>query len=150
MTINSADLLTIARRHATDPASWPVPVRFDPVQRWYARIARDDEHEVWLLTWLPGQTTDLHDHGGSSGAFVVASGGLTEEIVVGGGLRPHVLRAGSGRQFGPRHVHRVSNTGDVPAVSVHVYLPALLRMTRYELDRGTLRVAEVAEAGVAW
>ncbi|MFI6763146.1 cysteine dioxygenase [Micromonospora sp. NPDC050417] len=150
MTINSADPLTIARRYAVDPASWPVAPRFDPVERWYARLAGNEEHEVWLLTWLPGQSTDLHDHGGSAGAFTVASGALTEEVVVGGELRPTILRTGSGRQFGPRHIHRVSNTGNVPAVSIHVYLPALSRMTRYELDGGNLRVAEVAEAGVAW
>ena len=81
MTRNCADPLAIARRYAADPASWPVPAQFDPLERWYARLAGTDEHEIWLLTWLPGQSTDLHDHGGSSGAFVVASGALTEEIV---------------------------------------------------------------------
>lgn len=146
----SADPLAIARRYATDPASWTVPVRFDPVERWYARLTGTQEYEVWLLSWLPGQSTDLHDHGGSSGGFVVASGALTEEIVTDGQLRPTVLAAGGGRQFGPRHVHRVSNQGSEPAVSVHVYLPALRRMTRYELVGARLRVAEVAEAGVAW
>ncbi|MGW4460607.1 cysteine dioxygenase [Micromonospora sp. NPDC004704] len=150
MTINSTDPLAIARQYASNPASWPVTAQFDPVERWYARLAGTDEYEVWLLTWLPGQTTDLHDHGGSSGGFLVSAGALTEEIVVGGELRPTVLAADSGRQFGPRHVHRVSNRGTEPAVSVHVYLPALRRMTRYELDGGKLRVAEVAEAGVAW
>ncbi|WP_243706150.1 hypothetical protein [Micromonospora sp. KC721] len=39
---------------------------------------------------------------------------------------------------------------DQPAVSVHVYRPALRRMTRYRLIDGRLRVAEVAEVGVAW
>ncbi|SCG49189.1 Cysteine dioxygenase type I [Micromonospora echinaurantiaca] len=144
------DLLAAARRWAADPAGWPVPLRFDPVSRWYARLAVDDEHEVWALSWLPGQGTDLHDHGGSSGAFLVAAGDLTEETVSGGGLRPHRLAAGAGRRFGPRHVHVVTNRGLEPAVSVHVYRPALRRMTRYRLADGRLRVAEVAEAGVAW
>ncbi|MEV4754947.1 cysteine dioxygenase family protein [Micromonospora sp. NPDC049559] len=144
------DLLAVARRYAADPASWPEPVRFDPVERWYRRLAGGDEHEVWLLTWLPGQGTDLHDHGGSSGAFVVVAGALTEEIPVGAELRPATLAVGQGRRFGPRYVHRVTNRGDQPAVSVHAYSPALLRMTRYDFDGGRLRVAEVAEAGVAW
>jgi hypothetical protein len=144
-----AEPLTVAHR-AADPESWPVAVRFDPIDRWYARIAATVEQEVWLLTWLPGQETDLHDHGGSGGGFVVASGALTEETVVGGQLRTAVLDVGNGRQFGARYVHRVGNRGDQPAVSVHVYRPELRRITRYRLEGGQLRVADVVEAGVAW
>ncbi|QLQ35554.1 cysteine dioxygenase [Micromonospora robiginosa] len=143
------DLRTVAACWA-DPTGWPVPLRFDRSERWYARLHADAAHEVWALSWLPGQGTDLHDHGGSSGAFLVVAGVLTEETVSGGRLRPHRLAAGAGRRFGARHVHQVTNRGDQPAVSVHVYRPALRRMTRYRLDAGGLRVAEVAEAGVAW
>ncbi|MEU1761736.1 cysteine dioxygenase family protein [Micromonospora sp. NPDC005223] len=144
-----ADLLAVAARWA-DPDAWPVPLRFDAYDRWYARLDADDEHEVWALSWLPGQGTDLHDHGGCAGAFLVVSGVLTEETVSGGRLRPHRLAAGAGRRFGVRHVHQVTNRGDAPAVSVHVYGPALTRMTRYHLVDGRLRIAEVARAGVAW
>ncbi|MFE9203129.1 cysteine dioxygenase [Micromonospora sp. NPDC007230] len=147
--IDPPDLLAVAARWA-DPARWPVPLRFDPAQRWYARLAAEATHEVWALSWLPGQGTDLHDHGGSEGAFLVVAGTLTEETVSGGRLRPHRLAAGAGRRFGARHVHLVTNRGDRPAVSVHVYRPALRRMTRYRLVAGQLLVAEVAEAGVAW
>ncbi|MFC0004396.1 cysteine dioxygenase [Micromonospora siamensis] len=143
------DPLAIAGRYA-DPAGWSVPLSFDPAHRWYARLAVGPEHEVWALSWLPGQGTDLHDHGGSAGGFLVVAGGLTEETVSGGRLRPHHLGTGAGRRFGARHVHRVTNHGDQPAVSVHVYTPALRRMTRYRLDAGRLLVADVAEAGVAW
>ncbi|MEV5694681.1 cysteine dioxygenase [Micromonospora globbae] len=150
MTHRTTDLLAVAARWAADPGGWPEPLRFDPVTRWYARLAADADHEVWALSWLPGQGTDLHDHGGSAGAFLVVAGVLTEETVSGGRLRPHRLPAGAGRRFGARHVHLVANRGDAPAVSVHVYRPALRRMTRYDLTGGRLRVAEVAEAGVAW
>ncbi|MFE9656912.1 cysteine dioxygenase [Micromonospora sp. NPDC006431] len=143
------DLFAVAARW-TDPTRWPVPLRFDPAERWYARLAAEATYEVWALSWLPGQGTDLHDHGGSEGAFLVVAGTLTEETVSGGRLRPHRLAAGAGRRFGARHVHLVTNRGDRPAVSVHVYRPALQRMTRYRLVAGQLLVAEVAEAGVAW
>ncbi|WP_130340666.1 cysteine dioxygenase [Micromonospora kangleipakensis] len=143
------DLLALAARYA-DPPRWPVPLRFDRAQRWYARLAARPDHEVWALSWLPGQGTDLHDHGGSSGAFLVVAGTLTEETVSGGRLRPRRLAAGAGRRFGARHVHVVTNRGDQPAVSVHVYRPALRRMTRYRLRDGQLLIADVAEAGVAW
>ncbi|WFE99156.1 cysteine dioxygenase family protein [Micromonospora sp. WMMD964] len=144
-----SDLLTVAARWA-DPAGWPVALRFDPAERWYARLAVTDEHEVWALSWLPGQGTDLHDHGGSAGAFRVVGGTLIEETVSAGRLRPRLLPTDAGRRFGPRHVHRVTNQGPDPAVSVHVYRPALLRMTRYDLVDGRLRVAEVAQAGTSW
>ncbi|PWR13081.1 cysteine dioxygenase [Micromonospora acroterricola] len=143
------DLLAVAARWV-DPATWPVALRYDPAERWYARLATADDHEVWALSWLPGQGTDLHDHGGSAGAFRVVAGTLTEETVVSGRLRPRPLAAGAGRRFGPRHVHVVTNRGAEPAVSVHVYRPALVRMTRYLLADGRLRVAEVAEAGRSW
>ncbi|MFI7607707.1 cysteine dioxygenase [Micromonospora sp. NPDC049366] len=144
------DLLAVATRWAAEPADWPVPLRFDPAERWYARLATAADHEVWALSWLPGQGTDLHDHGGSAGAFLVVSGTLTEETVSGGRLRPHRLTAGAGRRFGTRHVHQVTNHDAEPAVSVHVYRPALRRMTRYTIIEGRLRVADVAEAGLAW
>ncbi|MFG1954968.1 cysteine dioxygenase [Micromonospora sp. NPDC048830] len=144
------DLLAVAARYAADPAGWPVPLRFDPDQRWYACLDARPDHEVWALSWLPGQGTDLHDHGGASGAFLVVAGVLTEETVGGGRLRARRLAAGAGRRFGPSHVHVVSNRGDQPAVSVHVYRPALRRMTHYQLVDGLLRAAEVAVAGVAW
>ena len=149
MTLFS-DLLTAARRWASDPASWPIQPQYDPAERWYARLAKTPEHEAWLLTWLPGQETDWHDHGGSAGAFTVVSGALVERTVSGGRVHHTDLPAGAGRRFGAHHVHGVANRGTVPAISIHVYAPALRSMTRYRLVGGKLRVAEVERAGVSW
>src|ERR671921_2220324 len=102
------DLLSLARRYAAEPDEWAFAPRFDPTQRWYARLAVTDDHEVWLLTWLPGQGTDLHDHGGSAGAFTVVSGEVTEEIVGrDGSLTRANYAIGDGHAFGPHHVHRI-------------------------------------------
>ena len=147
-------LADIALGYAADPHAWPVRPCFDPEQRWYHRISRTHDHEAWLLTWLPGQGTDLHDHGGAAGAFVVLSGELTETTVTGGALRARltdqVITARRPRSFGARHVHQVHNAGPEPAVSLHVYSPALVEMRRYELDRGLLRLAAVELAGRNW
>jgi hypothetical protein len=145
-------LAAAARRLAAHPAAWPVAPEFDPARRWYARLAAGDDHEAWLLTWLPGQATDLHDHGGSAGAFHVVSGVLTEQTVRRwpGGLASRAYPAGRTRAFGPRHVHRVSNEGLVPAISLHVYAPVLTSMTRYRVEDGALRVATVERAGADW
>jgi predicted metal-dependent enzyme (double-stranded beta helix superfamily) len=147
------DHLAIAARYAAAPEQWPVAPRFNPVDRWYHRLAVADDHEVWLLTWLPGQGTDLHDHGGSSGAFLVAAGTLTEETVT-TDERPravaHELGEGTGRRFGPRHIHRVTNRSSRPATSIHVYGPALTTMTRYRLTAAGLEIRTIEAAGVQW
>ena len=146
------DHLAIATRYAAAPDRWPVAPRFNPADRWYHRIADEPDYEVWLLTWLPGQGTDLHDHGGSAGAFVVVSGSLREEVVDLGRVRARetVLPAGAARSFGAHHIHRITNTGPAPAVSLHVYAPALREMTRYRIEDGTLSKAVVEKAGVDW
>jgi hypothetical protein len=47
-------------------------------------------------------------------------------------------------------VHRVVNAGSVPAVSLHVYAPALTRMTRYAIEHGRRQVLAVEQAGRDW
>ena len=157
----SVDMTETARRLARQQAIWRGLVDFDPVSRYYARLLADRDHEAWLLTWLPGQGTPWHDHGGSAGSFVVLQGTLTEEVA---GFRnapdlgdvrratgPGVLLSpGDQRTFGTRHLHRVTNAGPDPAVSLHVYAPRLSAMTNYRAVDGLLEVDERAEAGVDW
>ncbi len=110
--------------------------------------------QVWLLTWLPGQGTPLHDHGGSAGAFAVVRGALTEDTVGGpaGAVREASaeLSAGRVRPFGPHHVHRVTNRGTTAAVSVHAYTPGLRQMSTYALEGGVLLHTGTERAGVDW
>jgi hypothetical membrane protein len=60
-------------------------------------------HEVWVISWLPGQATGFHDHGGSAGAFAVVWGTLMECRVVGATMTGQVLAkpvgAGVARAF---------------------------------------------------
>ena len=148
-----SDHLAIATGYAAAPEQWAVAPRFNPVDRWYHRLAVADDHEVWLLTWLPGQGTEIHDHGGSAGAFQVVSGSLTEDTVIAGAPPRIVARElgeGAGRRFGAQHIHRITNRTNRPAVSVHVYGPALNTMTRYRLSPTGLEVRVVETAGVQW
>lgn len=155
-----ADLTSLALRIANDPGRWMPIVRFDEQQRWYTRLAVADNHEVWLLSWLPGQRTEIHDHGDSAGAFAVAQGVLTETTVctpaVGGldgvevALSCKRIRAGMARGFDADHVHEVTNDTNSPAVSIHVYAPALTTMNRYRIDDGVLRLRASEGAGADW
>jgi predicted metal-dependent enzyme (double-stranded beta helix superfamily) len=147
------DHLAIATHSAAAPHLWPVAPRFNPSTRWYHRLAEEPEYEVWLLTWLPGQGTDLHDHGGSAGAFHVMSGSLVEDTVIPGSparITARELGEGAGRRFGGRHIHRITNRSNRPAISVHVYGPALTTMTRYRIGAEGLDVVTVEKAGVQW
>lgn len=101
--------------------------RFDPVSRWYLRLALTEQVEVWLLTWTPGQRTAPHDHGGASGAYTVVRGELTETWRDGPASAVRATRGrGRGSAFGADRVHIVGNDGTLDAISVHAYSPPLL------------------------
>lgn len=113
----------IAREHAQARHTWSHLLRYDPRQRWAALLERTEDQETWLLSWLPGQHTDPHDHGIAVGAFTIVAGTLTERVLRDDEIR-HTLHAGQSRVFGPGYVHQVRNDGPDPAISVHVYRPA--------------------------
>jgi predicted metal-dependent enzyme (double-stranded beta helix superfamily) len=151
-TLNPAQLLAYARFVADQVRAGRYPVEYDPAQRWHQRLYRDRRVDLWLISWLPSQGTQLHDHGGSAGAFAVLSGELAEAIYQPG--RPAGRRlepgrpalterrrgSGSGVGFGPGYVHDVRNLSRAPAASVHAYSPPLTSMGFYDLDQdGGLR-----------
>lgn len=76
-------------------------------QRWYTRIHGDEELDIWLISWVPGQPTELHDHGGSLGALTVLSGSLNEYRWDGRRLRRRRLDAGDQAGFPLGWVHDV-------------------------------------------
>jgi hypothetical protein len=47
-------------------------------------------------------------------------------------------------------VHEVTNRGVEPAVSLHVYSPALVEMHQYEVSGDLLHVANSQMVGVNW
>lgn len=154
-TTTPRPLLSLATELAARRELWPEEIRFDPHQRWYAKLPTDAGVEAWLLTWLPGQGTGLHDHGAAAGAFVVVEGSLRETTVVarpGGGVRDVVRAFGADevRPFPAWHVHDVVNTGPSLAVSVHVYAPALTVMRRYRRYGDLLVQTTVERAGEDW
>jgi predicted metal-dependent enzyme (double-stranded beta helix superfamily) len=161
--LTPAQLAAEVQRLTSSPAEWVARVRLDPEGRWYERIHMTDDFEVWLISWLPGQSTGFHDHGVSAGAFGVVWGELDESVAsrrgaarkhggppppVPPGTRATRVTAGVVRAFGPHYVHDVQNssTGSV-AVSVHAYSPPLSEMTRYNLTSGGLAVAGTEGTG---
>ncbi|TNC20314.1 cysteine dioxygenase [Amycolatopsis alkalitolerans] len=129
----------VALEYAADRERWHGLLRYDPDERFAARIAGDADEEVWLMGWLPGQQTDLHDHAQSTGAFTIVSGRLTETVARRAPdgravTEVHALATGQSRVFGPGYVHQVRNEGPDPAISVHVYRAGGRAMWPYHLD----------------
>lgn len=155
------DLLQATDRGADDVLSghydrlWPgggVPHN----ERWFTRLHGDDEIDVWLISWAPDRSTELHDHGGSLGALTVVSGALAETRWDGTDLRHRRLEMGDQAGFPLGWVHDVAwapDTPDIPTslsgaalscvtptLSVHAYSPPLTAMSYYEVtQRSTLR-----------
>ncbi|MGV9314643.1 cysteine dioxygenase [Streptomyces sp. NPDC003691] len=153
-----ADFAGLARAVAADRTQWEGLVEYDATSRWYHRLRTGPGYEVWLLSWVPGQDSGLHDHGLSSGVLTVLRGRLTErtERIVpapaapadpaGAGSAPgpgargrgsaggaatgttRVLTPGEVRVFAPGYAHEVINDALEPAVSLHIYFPGLTEM----------------------
>jgi predicted metal-dependent enzyme (double-stranded beta helix superfamily) len=130
LALDSVRLDSITREYAARSALWASDLHFRADERWSVRLHADADVDVWLITWLQEQSTSLHDHGDSAGAFTVVRGTLREYLP---SSREYEVAAGSTRSFSPGYVHDVYNPYPEPAVSVHAYSPPLSRMSYYEL-----------------
>jgi quercetin dioxygenase-like cupin family protein len=132
-------LLDLVGAVADDPSRWRDAVRFDAGRRHWSRLPAPAGAELWLLTWLPDQSTDLHDHGPSAAALTVVAGVLEEVRAGADGRRSTAaLRRGDGVHLAAGVVHDVRNHGTEPAVSVHAYSPPLSAMSFYETSASGL------------
>lgn len=132
---------------AADESTWVDRLRTPGDDHWWTRLYADESLDIWLLTWLPGHGTELHDHGRSAAAFTVVRGALEEVRVTATGEttvtscereRATVVSAGV--------IHDVRAVGRELAVSIHVYSPPLTRMTYYDRDDdGVLRRSRYEE-----
>jgi rhodanese-related sulfurtransferase len=120
---------------------WMDKVRLRAERRWYERLYHGPDHDIWAISWLPGQSTGFHDHGASSGGFVVATGILEEQRPDEGA---RVIYPGKPQAFGPGYTHDVRNVSLAPAISIHAYSPPLSEMNEYELDGSRLVLRERA------
>lgn len=132
------DVLTGRYDHLLPPGGVPTN------DRWFRCIHGDGEIDIWLISWVPERSTELHDHGGSLGALTLLSGSLNEFRWDGAQLRCRQLNAGDQAGFPLGWVHDVvwapSDTPAGPTVSVHAYSPPLTAMSYYGVSQhNTLR-----------
>jgi mannose-6-phosphate isomerase-like protein (cupin superfamily) len=138
-------VLSVAAR----PTQWRDLVAFGQTERYWARLDSPADVDIWLLTWLPSQGTELHDHGDSAAAFVIVGGTLAEARVTDGHeILDRHLHHGHVQTVERGVVHDVRNTSNEPAISIHAYSPRLTSMTFYELTTTGLepnRTVETSE-----
>ncbi|HEY2692224.1 MAG TPA: cysteine dioxygenase family protein [Streptosporangiaceae bacterium] len=150
--LSPARLGQIVGAVAAEPSYWNDVVRFDTGLRWYQRLDLADDYEIWLLTWMQGQSTGFHDHGDAAGAFAVVQGQVRERTVTGAQplVTDRVVAAGGRRSFGPQYAHDVANVCAEPAITVHAYSPPLTDMRRYELTSSGLVHTATQSAEQDW
>lgn len=116
-------------------------VRFS--DRTYRRnlVRAGDWYNVWVLCWLNGQRSPIHDHRGSSCAVRVLEGLMTETLF---DRAPNGhIKAMFSRDVQPggivggqdMDIHQVSNlqADDATLVTLHIYSPPLVMMGTYSI-----------------
>jgi hypothetical protein len=143
-----ADVLAaIAAGLAAVTVPWELGLGEVPTERRFHRVLATDAYEAWVICWPSGESLDMHDHGGSAGAFSVVSGELDEVTIEAGGKVLRTFGSGDTAAFGASRVHAVANRGDAVATSVHVYSPPLSSMMYYQPDDSGSLVAVAEDAG---
>ena len=141
-------LLAMALELAEHAPSWPSmanPVFGSPlIRRRWELVPASIDVEAWFIAWPPGGSMELHDHGGSVGAVVVSCGELIEARSVpqprgGVYLRTTTVSVGGSIGFAEQDVHGITNAAEVPAISVHVYSPALTSLRYHRQTQRPLR-----------
>jgi hypothetical protein len=140
--MDPCNLLGIARGLAHDAQNWS-GMR-EPARRVWELIDSSQDFEAWVIGWPPGGAIELHDHGESGGAVVVAQGELVEMVITEDGngtlaMTSTVLPASASVTFDRSHIHEIVNFGPGLAISVHVYAPRLTAMTYYDFKDGVLK-----------
>jgi len=115
----------------------------------YARnlVHKTEQFEIMVMCWNAGQRSSIHDHAGSLGGLKILQGELTESLfdkAPNGMIRSLSsvdYAAGDTRVEETSLIHQISNlqVEDRRAISVHIYVPPLVRMNIYSLEDPSVR-----------
>ena len=100
-----------------------------------------------IMCWHAGQRSSIHDHAGSLGGIKILEGELTEclfERAANGMIKSLTsidYQFEEARVEETSLIHQISNlqAANRAAVSVHVYVPPLVRMNVYSLEDPAVR-----------
>jgi uncharacterized NAD(P)/FAD-binding protein YdhS/predicted metal-dependent enzyme (double-stranded beta helix superfamily) len=109
-------------------------------------VRRTDRYESFVMCWMPGQKSPVHDHGSTACGVRVVQGSATETLYTIGRdglvdpLRRRVYHAGDVLCVGEPDVHSLGNESlsvrgaprrPVALVTLHVYAPRLENIRKY-------------------
>jgi cysteine dioxygenase len=115
----------------------------------YARnlVYKDRQFEIMIMCWHAGQRSSIHDHAGSLGGIKILQGELTESLF--GRAANGMIKSLSSSDYAIEDtrveetslIHQISNlqAEDGKTVSVHIYIPPLVRMNVYSLEDPAVR-----------
>ena len=149
LSVSDDVLAAIAAGLAAVTVPWELGHSEVPSERRYERVLSTAAYEAWVIYWPSGGSLDLHDHGGSAGAFSVVSGQLDEATIELGAKVVRGIAAGETAAVAADEVHAIANRGSDVVTSVHVYSPPLSTMVYYEHDDGGALVA-IAHDAASW
>ena len=109
VTVEPDVLSSIASGLGAVTLPWGLRTGEVPLERRYERLLITPVYEAWVICWPVGTTLDLHDHGGSAGAFTVVAGQLDETAIEDGRVNVHRYQPGETATF--RRASRVANGG---------------------------------------
>lgn len=136
------DLLErVARARPMLSLAAAIPGDGEPYSRSILRV--DDEVEIMLARWRPGQRCAPHDHGGSGGFVIPVEGTFQERLFSWDGpqlvVAEHAIRAqGAPIRIAPDDIHDMA--AGTCGLSLHVYSPPAASMRVFDLEH-----AEVLE-----
>jgi cysteine dioxygenase len=117
-------------------------------ERYVRTLVFESAHvAVFVMAWLPGQRSPIHDHAGSACAVRVVSGHAIEQKfepnpdgTVSPAGAPYPVEAGSVTGSFDNDIHTFGNAVDAPAsprdilVTIHAYSPPLAPTRKYVLS----------------
>lgn len=143
--MKAPELVELGRRIAATGA-WRDYLVESHEYRDYRLVFENEYTDIWVLSWLPGQTTGFHDHDISEVGITVLEGALRESHMrMGAEPTSHVMRAGETQEGPFGYIHQVQHEEGEIAASLHAYSPPLLRVGQYREREG--RMIRLPEPG---
>jgi len=139
--LSAGELEGVAIAIRDRPELWEPLLVVDAHRRRYRLLYEDERTDVWVLCWMPGQSTGFHDHDVSDVGIAIARGKIIErQLRLPTGATALDLQRGGTRQGPAGYIHSVVHSEGAPAVSIHCYSPPLMKVGQYRVDtEGVLR-----------